>query len=150
MGSVKDGVRGGQCPGNRQCAEEECQDEEGACGRQSGVPRRRGQCEEEPAPKRKGQCKTRAVSVGEDSASMKRHIGDQCPEEEGSCGGWWWWWWGTGRTKQKEQCSGGQCNRLNARLKGQCGGREWSPGEEASGGEAAEPGEGTVQLSFYP
>lgn len=70
---------------------------------------------------------------------MRRHVGDQSLEGEGNGEG-------TGSIKLKVQCSGGQWDGVNARLKGRCGGREPGSGEEDSGGEAAVPGGNTAGL----
>lgn len=70
----------------------------------------RGQCERSQHPRGRGSIKEELVPVGEGSASVKGHI-DQHPEGEGSG-------WGTGSTKLKGQCSGGeQCDGVNAGLK---------------------------------
>lgn len=74
----------------------------------------RGQCERSQHPRGRGSRKEEPVSVGEDSACMKEPI-DQRPEGEGSGAG-------TGSTKLKGQCSGGeQSDGVNAGLKGRSG-----------------------------
>lgn len=78
--------------------------------------------------------------MGEDRDRMRRHV-DQRPEGEGSGEG-------IGSIKLKVQCSGGQWDGVNARLKGWCGGREPGSGEEDSGGEGAVPGENTAGFSL--
>lgn len=68
---------------------------------------------------------------------MRRQVGDQRPEGEGSGEE-------TGSIKMKMQCSGGQWDGVNARLKGRCGGRDPGSGDEDSGGEGAVPGGNTA------
>lgn len=112
----------GQCPGNRQCAGGGRSRTKGHVGGRDGARRRgqcpgRRQCERSQHPRGRGNVREELVSVGEDSARMKGHVGDQRPQGEGSGGG-------MGSTKLMGQCSGGGlCDVANARLKGWCGGR---------------------------
>lgn len=80
MSSLRERVRRGQCPGNRQCAGGGSAGVKGRAGGRRGLPGegavpRRCRCESRN-PKGRGNVKKDVVSVGQGSAGMKRHAGE--------------------------------------------------------------------------